>query len=527
MSRIVDLREDYLDLVKQILRNALHDETGVIVYAFGSRVKGKAKEFSDLDLAIDNHGKAAPDLICRLLSDFEESDLPFKVDVIDLNDISESFYDAIRNDLVDIKFDWKKVKLGEVCSTISRGVTPLYIDASDCRVLNQKCIRDGRVSYDNARYHDADKKQVSEEKKIKSTDTLICSTGIGTLGRVGRLYQKVYNSTTVDSHVMIVRPKDDIDHLYLSYTLISRQNEIEALAEGSTGQTELSRSKLSDLNLWLPPLSTQRTIADLLGSLDDKIEANRVQSKTLEAIAQALFKSWFVDFEPVKAKSEGRQPDGLAPEIADLFPFSFVDSPLGKIPKGWEVSSVGKEFIIVGGGTPSTLNNYFWHNGTVNWATPKDLASLSTHVLMKTERKITELGLSKISSGVLKNGSVLLSSRAPIGYLAITNTPVAINQGFIGFPKQNVSSMFILHWLKENISGIVARANGSTFLEISKTTFRPMLLVVPDKNILKQFDEISSLLYKEIINNEKQSQLLVEVRDLLLPRLVDGRVCLL
>jgi type I restriction enzyme S subunit len=117
MNRI-DIREDYLDLVKQILRDALHNEIGVTVYAFGSLVKWHAKEFSDLDLAIDKHGTKAPDLICRLLDDFEESDLPFKVDVIDLNGISQSFYDAIKNDLTDIKFDWKKVKLRDVCSAL-------------------------------------------------------------------------------------------------------------------------------------------------------------------------------------------------------------------------------------------------------------------------------------------------------------------------------------------------------------------------------------------------------------------------
>ncbi|MDR2268136.1 MAG: nucleotidyltransferase domain-containing protein [Holosporaceae bacterium] len=111
MNKLIDLREDYLDLVKQILRNALHDEIGVSVYAFGSRVRGKAEEFSDLDLAIDKHGVKAQELVCRLLGDFEESDLPFKVDVIDLNGISRSFHDAIKNDLADIMFDCKKVRL--------------------------------------------------------------------------------------------------------------------------------------------------------------------------------------------------------------------------------------------------------------------------------------------------------------------------------------------------------------------------------------------------------------------------------
>jgi type I restriction enzyme S subunit len=140
-------------------------------------------------------------------------------------------------------------------------------------------------------------------------------------------------------------------------------------------------------------------------------------NQTLESIARALFKSWFIDFDPVRAKMDGRQPTGMDVETAALFPDEFEDSVLGKIPKGWRVKSIGDVVKTVGGATPSTSEPTYWEEGAIHWSTPKDLAALSSPILLDTERRITEKGLQKISSGLLPKGTVLLSSRAPIGYL--------------------------------------------------------------------------------------------------------------
>lgn len=188
-----------------------------------------------------------------------------------------------------------------------------------------------------------------------------------------------------------------------------------------------------------------------------RLTAQLQKQFTLEQTAQTLFKSWFVDFEPVKAKiaakAAGRDPeraamcaisgklelelDQLPPEqrqqlaaTAALFPDELVESELGLIPEGWEVSEIGNEVTVVGGGTPSTANPDFW-DGEFAWVTPKDLSRLSEKVLTGSERRITEAGVRKISSSQLPIGAVLLSSRAPIGYLALTMIPVSINQGFI------------------------------------------------------------------------------------------------
>jgi type I restriction enzyme S subunit len=178
----------------------------------------------------------------------------------------------------------------------------------------------------------------------------------------------------------------------------------------------------------LPPLAEQQAIAAVLGALDDKIQSNRRMNATLEATARALFQSWFVDFDPVRAKLDGRPPAAVDPATAALFPESFQDSEAGHIPRGWTVHPVGEIVDCVGGGTPSTAEPKYWQGGTHHWTTPKDFSSLQAPVLLDTDRKLTDAGIAKISSGLLPAGTVLLSSRAPVGYLAIAAMPVAINE---------------------------------------------------------------------------------------------------
>jgi type I restriction enzyme S subunit len=177
---------------------------------------------------------------------------------------------------------------------------------------------------------------------------------------------------------------------------------------------------IESLYIRAPLIGEQRAIAHILGTLDDKIENLRKQNETLEAMARALFKAWFVDFEPVRAKMEGRWQrgqslPGLPAHLYDLFPDRLVDSELGEIPEGWRLSTIGEEVTVCGGSTPSTKETEYWEGGQHCWATPKDLSALKFPVLLDTDRKITDAGLAKISSGLLPVGTVLLSSRAPIG----------------------------------------------------------------------------------------------------------------
>ena len=247
------------------------------------------------------------------------------------------------------------------------------------------------------------------------------------------------------------------------------------------------------------------------------------KNKTLEAMAEALFHSWFVDFAPVRAKMEGRH-SGLPADIAKLFPNRMVGSPRGPIPEGWEVSTIGDEVDVVGGGTPSTKDDNLW-DGDINWVTPKDLSTLTSPVLLQTARCISEAGLKKISSGLLPKGTVLLSSRAPIGYLAITEVPTAINQGFIAMKcNGQASNVFTWMWVKKNMDVILQNANGSTFQEISKRNFRPIKMLIPAKGVMLEFDQCARSLYDRIVKNQVQIDSLKRLRNTLLPRLVSGQL---
>jgi type I restriction enzyme S subunit len=322
-----------------------------------------------------------------------------------------------------------------------------------------------------------------------------------------------------------LRPKAGIQDGFLPYLLLGQKERLLSsvdLAGHGTGR--LNSDELKGLEVLLPPEPEQLGITHILGTLDDKIELNRHMNGTLEAIARALFKSWFVDFDPVRTKAEGRNP-ALARPLADLFPSTFEDSELGQIPEGWVVKTAGDMAEVLGGTTPSTREQSYWVNGVHAWATPKDLSGLSVPVLLATERRITDEGLSQIGSGLLPKGTVLLSSRAPIGYLAVTEVPVAINQGFIALvPKGATSNLFLLFWAGAAHDAIVSRANGSTFLEISKGNFRSLPIVTPSSDVMHAFDRLVAPLYKRLVEGVVQSTTLAALRESLLPKLLSGEL---
>lgn len=326
---------------------------------------------------------------------------------------------------------------------------------------------------------------------------------------------------------LVLKPGFDPEFVY--YWLKAHVDVLERHASGSTFR-ELTGSALAQIKIKIPPLPEQRAIVHILGTLDDKIELNRQMSETLEAMARALFKAWFVDFEPVRAKMEGRwrrgEPlPGLPAHLYDLFPDRLVDSELGEIPEGWEVGTIADLANIVGGRTPSTREPAYWEGGIHYWATPKDLSRLRVPVLLETERKITDAGLAQISSGLLPRGTVLLSSRAPIGYLAITEVPVAINQGLIAMkPQKGVSNLFLLLWATFAHDEIVSRANGSTFQEISKASFRAIPVALPPAAIMQAFDCQIRPFYERIVVNEREARTLAALRDALLPKLIHGEI---
>ena len=326
-----------------------------------------------------------------------------------------------------------------------------------------------------------------------------------------------------------LRPRDGvIDGRFLYYALQTAEvrADINGRASGTT-VLGIRQAELRKVLVPVPQISEQRDAAELLGALDDRIDNLRKTNVTLEAIAQALFKSWFVDFDPVRAKAEGREPEGMDAATAALFPSEFEDSELGQIPKGWRVDEVGSAVACLGGATPSTKDERFWNDGTHHWVTPKDLSGLQAPILTSTERRITDAGIARISSGLLPIGTLLMSSRAPIGYLAIAAIPTAINQGFIAMPPGGeLPPNYLLFWARENMESIKQKANGSTFMEISKAAFRPIKVVVPNADVLAAFSATVEPIIRRIELNELHKSSLAETRDTLLPRLISGKLSL-
>ena len=354
--------------------------------------------------------------------------------------------------------------------------------------------------------------------------------------------------------IKALRPAKNVDGVFLAYWLLANKPELLASVDhAGHGTGRLVTDTLKEKPVQLPPLAEQKAIAAVLGALDDKIELNRRMNATLEAMARALFQSWFVDFDPVRrnldfTRSRGERGEeekkfqpassplrasasprdpfaALDPATAALFPDSFQDSEAGHIPKGWTIQPVGEVVDCVGGGTPSTAEPKYWEGGTHHWTTPKDFSSLEAPVLLDTDRKLTDAGIAKISSGLLPAGTLLLSSRAPVGYLAIAAMPVAINQGFIALKcNDRASNFFMLNWCQTNMAEIESRATGTTFAEISKQNFRPIRVVLPPKELMAIFTAKAKPLFDQIAANCFQSHTLATLRDTLLPKLLSGEL---
>lgn len=254
----------------------------------------------------------------------------------------------------------------------------------------------------------------------------------------------------------------------------------------------------------VPPATEQRGIAAVLEALESKIDSNHRLAKLLEQTAATVFRGRFVDFVGER---------------------DFVETALGNLPNEWSVAPIGDVLKVVGGGTPSTKEPRYWLEGEHCWATPKDLAGARFPVLLDTARYITDEGVKRISSGLLPKRTVLLSSRAPVGYTTMSLVDVAVNQGFIAIPPSDaVPSEYVLLWLRENMGRIKAHAGGTTFAEISKRAFRPLLMPVPPAWALSGFEKTARPMFDLLAGQEREIQALSSIRDALLPKLISGEI---
>ena len=416
--------------------------------------------------------------------------------------------------------------LRELCSLIADcpHSTPAWTDSGYIVIRNQH-IKNGRLDLSTPSFTDAEH-FAHRIRRAKPTVGDIIFTREAPMGEVCLVPPGL--ECCVGQRQVLLRPDPSVvDGRFLLFALQSPQVQHEIAWNEGTGSTvsNVRIPVLEALRIPTPPLEIQREIGVVLGTLDDRIELLSQTNSTLESIAQALFRSWFIDFDPVRAKAEGREPEGMDAETAALFPSEFEESELGAIPKGWSVSEIGKAVDCVGGGTPSTREATYWEPPVHHWATPKDLSGLCSPVVLDTDRRLSNEGLAKVSSGLLPVGTLLMSSRAPIGYLAITEVPLAINQGFIAMvPGGVLPPGFLYFWCQTNMDGIKQKANGSTFMEISKAAFRPIPLVVPSQPVVAKFSALIGPIFKRISANEQHRGNLSDLRDALLPRLISGQL---
>lgn len=281
-------------------------------------------------------------------------------------------------------------------------------------------------------------------------------------------------------------------------------NNLSFLNSGSA-QPQITIDSLSKYLIRIPPIIIQRKIAGILSALDSKIENNNKINANLEAQAQALFKSWFVDFTPFKD-----QP--------------FVDSELGPIPQGWKVGKLGDLGEIVGGSTPSKSKPEYYTTHGIAWLTPKDLSTSKAKFTSRGEIDITDEGYNSTSTKLMPRGSVLFSSRAPIGYLTIAKNEICTNQGFKSLVPNGAGTGFIYYTLRHLTPQIENRATGSTFKEASSTLMRSVETIVPPTSILNKFEELLRPILQFQEKKEEENQRLAALRDTLLPKLMSGEI---
>lgn len=340
---------------------------------------------------------------------------------------------------------------------------------------------------------------------MRFVDTAIYNKPSLLLPRKGSLNNIMFTDKpfwTVDTMFWSIIDESKIEPKFLYYAMCKKN--LVALNVG-TSVPSLTVPVLEDVSIPYPPIPIQRKIAGILSALDSKIENNNKINGNLEAQAEALFKSWFVDFTPFKD-----QP--------------FVDSELGPIPQGWKVGKLGDLGEIVGGSTPSKSKPDYYTTHGIAWLTPKDLSTSKAKFTSRGEIDITDEGYNSTSTKLMPRGSVLFSSRAPIGYLTIAKNEICTNQGFKSLVPNGAGTGFIYYTLRHLTPQIENRATGSTFKEASATLMRSVETIVPPTSILNKFEELLRPILQFQEKKEEENQRLAALRDTLLPKLMSGEI---
>ncbi len=546
---LLDIRPDHLQIVRDILQKHVPQYE---VWAFGSRAKWTAKEYSDLDLCIVSDKPLSFSVLGAMGEDFSESDLPWKVDVVDWATTSPSFRKIIERDKVVIRLgirdgnigtEWSNTTLGQICDAqggaIQTGPFGSQLHTSDYKefgipVVMPTNIGDGGLVEDGiARIGQADVERLSQHK-LRLNDIVFSRRGDVTKNALIGVRETGWLCGT---GCLKVRLGDEsiANAKFVSHSL--RQPDIkEWLIRHAVGATmpNLNTGILSAIPIHLPPLQIQLEIAATLGALDEKISLLRETNATLEAIAQALFKSWFVNFDPVRAKAEGREPEGIPPEIAALFTSEFEDSVLGEIPKGWSVVSVGDVADVVKG--KSYKSSELVESNTA-------LVTLKSFMRGGGFRTDGFKGF----SGSYKQEQVVKPGDCIVAYTDVTQQAEVIGRAAMVLPSsehttlvasldvgvvrpkiEHLTTAFLYFLLRGEryVSHIFGYTSGTTVLHLAKEGLPTYQFILPPAPLLQKFEEVAIPMMEQMAGNYLQTIELASLRDRLLPRLMSGKLSL-
>ena len=420
------------------------------------------------------------------------------------------------------------VLLRDVCVKIGSGATPrggkeAYKGGATSLIRSQNIYNEG-FHRDGLVYIDDDQSAELRNVEVQANDVLLNITG-DSVARCCQVTADVLPAR-VNQHVAILRPEPKSLHArFLRYVLVSHEYQSRLLALASAGATRPALTKLmiEQLDIPKPPLAEQKAIAAVLGALDDKIELNRRMNATLEAMARALFQSWFVDFDPVRAKLDGRKPTGLDETTAALFPDSFQESSLGHIPKGWTVGKVSdlatlNRSAVNPGDFPAETFDHFSLPSFDNGRTPK-----------------LELG-----SGIMSNkftvtqNSVLLSKLNPhipriwLPDLHASRRSVCSTEFMVACSKPGVSREYLFSLFTSSafasVYGTLVTGTTGSHQRIRPESVLDMKTVIPPPALIRAFTDIAKPMFDRINRNTEQSRTLATIRDTLLPKLLSGEL---
>lgn len=418
----------------------------------------------------------------------------------------------------------KRVKLGDLSVNITDGEHGSVIDdpCGGYFLLSNKNIQNGNVVFDESdrKINKQSFEKINKRTKLENGDVVIST--VGTIGRTSIIENATLNYDFQRSVGIIKTNQQRLNNRYLHYyfQLPYVQKRLQYLSKGAI-QKCLFISDLKDIDVDIPEnLDDQKRIGDFLGIIDSKIKLNNKINAELESMAKLIYDFWFVQFDFPDENGKPYKSSGGK--------MVYNEELNREIPEGWISGGFERFSDIKGGSTPTKSNNSFFTAAGkgLSWITPKDLSNNTGNVFIKSgETDVTEDGLRNANLKILPKGSVLMSSRAPIGYVAINSIEATTNQGFKSFvPKEKSITEFLYFTIKSSIPIMEQFSSGSTFKEISASTLKTIQLAIPSESLIDRFSQLTGSIFRSIELREQESDELTKQRDWLLPMLMNGQV---